>query len=230
MKTAKRFYKEVTTAPSNNGFAVLLDGRQLKTPGKLALIAPSQNAAELVAAEWEAQIDKIRPETMPVTRLINVTIELAPKNRDALVLEARRYAGTDLLCYRADEPVSLAERQAEEWDPILTWAAARGIALETTIGVTAIEQNAEPLDQIATYAKNHDDLKLTLYVHLIAVYGSAILAMAVMEKFVSGQKGFALSRLDNLYQIEQWGEDEEAAEIAANLETEITKLCALLEA
>jgi len=230
MKTAKRFYKEVTTQPVDNGFAVLLDGRQLKTPGKLVLIAPTQKAAELVAAEWDAQEDNIRPETMPVTRLINVTIELTPKNRDALVLEARRYAGTDLLCYRADEPISLADRQAEEWDPVLTWAAVRGIALETTIGVTAIEQDSEALDQIAAYAKSHDDLNLTLYVHLIAVFGSALLAMAVMEKFVSGQKGFALSRLDNLYQIEQWGEDEEAAEIAANLEQEIIALCQLLEA
>ncbi|NNE57059.1 MAG: ATPase [Hellea sp.] len=230
MKTAKRFYKQVTTSPVDNGFAVLLDGRQLKTPGKLPLIAPSAHAAALVAAEWDAQKDTIQPGTMPVTRLVNVAIELTPSNRDQLAEEARRYGGTDLLCYRAAEPLELAEHQAEQWDPVLKWAALKGFSLKTTQTVKAIDQDPQSLENIAAYAAKQDDLHLTLLTHLTAVYGSAVLAIAVMERNISGPKAFNLSRLDNLYQIRQWGEDQEAAEIAANLEAETVALCQLLEA
>ncbi len=229
MKTAKRFYKAVTTANEGNRFAVLLDERKLKTPGKLPLVTSSKYIAKLIAAEWDAQVEKIRPETMPVTRLVNVSIELTPDNRDKLADEAKRYAGTDLLCYRATDPTGLTNRQNELWNPVLDWAAEKDITLETTQSVIAIEQNPDSLDQVARYAVKLNDLDLTLFVHLIAVFGSAILAMAVMEKHLSGQEAFTLSRLDSLYQIEHWGEDEEAAETAANLEAEVIALCKILE-
>lgn len=230
MKTAKRFYKEVTTDSVQNGFGIFLDGRRLKTPGKKPLIAPSKHLAELVAAEWDAQIETIKPETMPVTRLLNVTIELTPDNRDKLAEEARNYAGTDLLCYRAEKPIRLSQRQAEHWDPVLDWARSRLIELRTTDAVMAIEQSPASLDVVANYAAGLSDLRLTFFVHLTAVYGSAILAMAVLEKHIDGSQAFELSRLDNIFQIEQWGEDEEAAEISAGLAAEIVALCRILEA
>ncbi len=230
MKIAKRFYETVSTGPVKNGYGVLLDGRALKTPGKLNLIVKSPNAAKLIATEWDAQTDQIRPETMPVTRLVNVSIELTPLNRDKLALEVRQYAMTDLLCYRASEPAKLKERQAELWDPILDWAAKQGIDLKTTDTIIAIHQDEKSLSVIEDYARSQNDLFLTLFVHLIAVFGSSILGLAVMKKRLSGTEAFALSRLDNLYQIEQWGQDEEAAEIAKTLEAEIISLCQLLEA
>jgi len=229
VKAAKRFYKEVAVARLESGFGITLDGRKLKTPGKKPLIVESERVARLIADEWDAQAKEIKPETMPVTRLVNVSIELTPDNRDKLASEARKYAGTDLLCYRASEPVTLSQRQAEEWDPVLDWAKARGISLKTTDAVLAIEQNPAALDKVADYARTLDDLRLTLLVHLTAVYGSAILAMAVLEKHLSGSQAFDISRLDNLYQIAQWGEDEEAAEIAANLTAEVSALCEILE-
>lgn len=229
MKTAKRFYKGVTTEAVEGGFGVFLDGRRLKTPGKTVLVVTSDHLAGLIAAEWDAQIDHIKPETMPVTRLVNVTLELTPHNRDKLAAEARQYAGTDLLCYRAEKPVRLAQRQEEHWDPVLDWARGRGIDLEATDTVIAVEQPQASLDAVAVYAAGLDDLYLTLFVHLTAVYGSAILSMAVLERHISGSRAFEVSRLDNLFQIEQWGEDEEAAEITANLAVEINDLCKILE-
>jgi len=213
----------------DGGYGVLLDSRILKTPGKEILVVGKESHARLVAAEWDAQIDNIKPETMPVTRLVNVSIELTPHNRDKLAEEARRYAGTDLLCYRASTPLELAEQQAERWDPALIWASEQGISLKTTDSVLAIEQTETALNAMAAYAARQNDLDLTLFVHLTAVYGSAVLAMSVTEKLLSGQEAYALSRLDNSYQIEQWGEDEEAAEIAANLEAEVIALCKILE-
>jgi len=228
MKSAKRFYKDVSTAPFEEGFGVLLDGRQLKTPQKRPLLTTSEHVAQLVAAEWDAQVDDIRPELMPVTRLVNVSIELTPDNRDKLANEARNYGGTDLLCYRAADPAALTQRQDEQWGPVLEWAAAQGIKLETTRSVMAISQDDTALDKITQYAGGLDDLNLTLCVHLVAVFGSAILGMAVMERHLSGAQAFELSRLDNLYQIEQWGEDEEATENAARLEAEVIALCKIL--
>lgn len=229
MKTAKRFYKTVDVIALDDGFGVTLDGRRLKTPGKKPLFVEHSKTAQLIANEWDAQQDHIRPETMPVTRLVNVAIELAPVNRGALIEEARKYAGTDLLCYRAAEPVSLSNRQLEQWDPVLDWAKGQGISLKTTQTVLAIEQDPDALDKVSKFAASLNDLNLTLMVHLTAVYGSAILAMAVLAKHLTGSQAFDLSRLDNLYQIEQWGEDEEALEIATNMAAEVTALCEILE-
>lgn len=229
MKTAKRFYKTVTTGAVESGFGVFLDGRTLKTPQKHLLKVDRLAVAKLIAAEWDAQVETIKPETMPVTRLVNVSIELAPDNRDKLIAEACNYAGTDLLCYRAESPLDLKERQAELWDPVLRWAATYGISLETSETLTAIDQNKSSLEKVAEFARAMDDLHLTLLVHLTAVYGSAILALAVMKNHIDGSQAFDLSRLDNLYQIEQWGQDDEAAEIAENLAAEITALCRIIE-
>jgi len=229
VKTANRFYKDVTTSEMDGGYGVLLDGRLLKTPGKQPLIVKSFFVAELIATEWGAQKEDIKPETMPITRLANVSIELTPENRDKLGLEARNYAGTDLLCYRASEPIGLAERQVKQWDPLLDWAKARGVNLAVTDTILAIDQSPASLTAAQNYAATHDDLNLTLFVHLIAVFGSTVLAMAVMEGHITGAEAFKYSRLDNLYQIEQWGEDDEAMENAARLETEVIALCQILK-
>jgi chaperone required for assembly of F1-ATPase len=107
-RAASRFYKVVTVAPALGGYGVFLDGRALKTPGKLAFITRSEAHARLAAAEWEAQGEEINPQTMPITRLYNVAIERTPQQREAMVAEFKKYGGTDLLCYRAVEPHDIA--------------------------------------------------------------------------------------------------------------------------
>ncbi len=225
----RRFYKEVNISESNDGYQILLDGRVLKTPGKLPLNTMQKHVAHLIAKEWAAQDDLIRPDTMPVTRLVNVTLELTPKNRDKLIDEAKAYGRTDLLCYRAEGRSDLVQRQTDLWDPILEWSQSRGIALKTTQSISAIEQDPMAIEAIGQYASSKSDLELTLFIHLTAVYGSVILALAVMERHLAGSRAFELSRLDALYQIEKWGEDEEAAENAAGLKAEVVALCNILE-
>jgi len=224
----KRFYKEVSVAKDDDKFLIHLDGRTLKTPGKQTLQVDNENIAKLIAAEWDAQDEKIKPETMPITRLINVAIELTPTNRPKLVEEAKSYAGTDLLCYRASDPESLVERQNKLWNPVLNWALSQGVDLVTTNSVMAIDQNAESLNAVGAYAETLDDVHLTLLVHLTAVFGSAVLAMAVMKKYLSGSQAFDLSRLDNIWQIEQWGEDIEARDNAKSLAQEVEALCKII--
>lgn len=228
-KSAKRFYEKVSFKEVDGAFHILLDERVLKTPGKKTFSVPSGALAATVAAEWDAQTENIIPADMPLTRLLNVAIEQTPENRPNLLLEARRYAGTDLLCYRAPEPRLLAERQSQQWDPLIKWAASKGVSLKTTNSLLAIEQSEEALITVEKHAASLDDIQLTLFVHLIAVYGSVVLSMAVMERELKASKAFDISRLDSLYQIELWGEDEEAAAITAALKSETEALGKILE-
>ena len=226
---AKRFYDEVTVEEIEGAWSVLLDGKQLRTPGKLKLAVLSKALAERISAEWEAQRDRINPSLMPVTRLANVAIEQTPDNRDLLIAEARRYAETDLLCFRAPQPRVLKERQSQAWDRWIDWAADKGVALETTETLQAVTHPAESLTAVERFAGSLDDLKLTLFVHLIAVYGSVILAKAVMLQALTAEEAFDLSRTDHDYQIELWGEDEEQADIISDLRKETVALGQILE-
>ena len=227
----KRFYEKVETAKIGDGFGIHLDGRVLKAPGKrkLTLILPSAHVAELVAAEWDAQEVDINPEVMPVTRLANVALELTPGKRPELVSQARSYAETDLLCYRSDQYAVLTRRQAALWDPVLAWAADLGVKLVPTESIIAKTQSAESLDRLEAFAIELDDLNLTLFLHLTSVFGSAVLALAVMKKHLSGAEAFDLSRLDALWQIEHWGQDEEAQDNSDAVAAEVSALCRILE-
>lgn len=228
-KIAKRFYKDVSITQGEGGCLVQLDGRTLKTPGKITLLIPTPKAAHLIAAEWDAQTEHIRPETMPVTRLLNVAVEQTPNNRETLIAEARKYAGTDVLCYREGEVRLHSEEQAKKWDPILAWAAEQGVALKSTDSLIAIEQDEVALNGVAEFARSLPNMPLTLFVHLVAVYGSAILAMAVMKRYLTGEEAYELSRLDEIWQIKYWGEDEEAKERSDAIRFEVNALCELLE-
>ena len=225
---AKRFYKDVSVSAKDDGFVVQLDGRTLKTPGKKILVLPSERIAKVVAAEWEVQGDEIVPTTMPCTRLCNVAVERDGESRDELINEARAYAGTDLLCYRRNDPEAFAKRQTEQWNPVLEWATKQGIDLKTTDSLIAISQDEAALDAVATYANSLNDLRLTLLVHFISVFGSAILGIAVMKRHLTGAQAFKLSRLAEDWQIEQWGEDEEAKAVADALAAEVDALCELI--
>jgi chaperone required for assembly of F1-ATPase len=224
---AKRFYTDVTVDSDADGHFVRLDGRELKTPGKRPIRVPSAAIAEHLKREWDAvpaaTDGDIDPTVMPVTRLSNVASEGVTERRADLVTEARNYAGTDLLSYRAPDPEEYVERQAAAWNPWLDWASARGITLATTDSLLAVEQPEASLDAVAAYADGLGDFALILFVHLVAVYGSAVLAMAVMDGALDAEEAFDLSRLDELYRAEIWGadEDDEAVRTALRAETGI---------
>lgn len=222
---AKRFYSSVAVTRLDDGtFGVVLDGRTLKTPGKKTLILPNEAIAEQVAEEWDGVKDEIDPSVMPVTRLANVTCESLPERRDDLIREIRNYAGTDLLSYRAPDPQEYVERQADAWDPWTKWAAKRGITLKTTDALMAIDQPEDSLNAVARAASKKDDLSLTLMAHLTAVYGSAVLALAVIEDAIDPGEAFDLSRLDESYRAEIWGLDEDDAAQRAALRAETVTL------
>lgn len=222
---AKRFYTDVTLDGDEHGHFIRLDGRALKTPGKRPLRVPSAPIAAQIKAEWDAvplaTDGDINPSVMPVTRLANVASENVAHRRGTLIAEARTYAGTDLLSYRAPDPADYVARQLQAWNPWITWGASRGVALKTTNAIRAIEQDAASLDAVADYASPLPDFSLTLFVHLVAVTGSSVLAMAVMEGALPPGDAFDLSRIDEIYRAEIWGvdEDDEAVRLALRAET-----------
>lgn len=204
----KRFYTDAAAIQAEGGFGVALDGRSLRTPGKLVFRVPARALAEACAAEWQAQTEEIRPHTMPLTRLANVAIERTPSTRGELAAHIAQYGETDLLCHRAETPAKLVARQAAAWDPLVTWAgAALSFRPRIVAGIRAAHNDTAPLMAAAAAL---DDFRLTGLAHAVGLTGSAILGFALLRGELNALAAYEAAMLDDLYQIEAWGEDSEA--------------------
>lgn len=207
----KRFYETASAEEISGGWTVALDGRAIKTPARAALILPSQRLARAVAAEWEAQDEIIELAAMHLTRLANVAIDRTPEMREEMADELARYCETDLICHIAEGPVELAEREEEYWRPVRDWAGQElGILLVPVEGLLASPQPDASLEAAREVALDMDDFRLTGALFGCGLYGSALLALAVAEGQLSAGDAFEVSRIDEAWQNEQWGEDEEA--------------------
>lgn len=212
----KRFWKEASVAEVEGGVTIVLDGRPVRTPAKAPLVLPSQALAEAVATEWDAQHDKIRPETMPFTRMANSAIDKVMRQREEVADMLAAYGETDLLCYRAEGPDALVQRQQQAWDPLLDWAdAALGARLKPVTGVIPSPQDPAALAALSARVHDFDAFQLAAFHDLVSLTGSLILAFSATEAFEDAETIWAWSRIDEAWQAEQWGEDEEAAEHTA---------------
>lgn len=212
---AKRFWKEATVEEVEGGWTVRLDARPVKTPAKAPLVLPTRALAEAVADEWEAQQGEVRPDTMPFTRAANSAIDKVAPQRAEVVAIIAAYGDSDLLCYRATGPQELCDRQARAWDPLLDWASdALGARLVATAGVMHIAQDQAALDRLTARVAAMTPFQVAAFHDLVALSGSLVLALAVVDGRIDPQSAWELSRLDETWQIEQWGEDEEAAAAA----------------
>jgi chaperone required for assembly of F1-ATPase len=221
-KTIKRFYKQAGFEAAEGGFAIGLDGKPVKTPIGHRLQVPTRALAEAIAAEWQAQETEVRPSLMPLTQLASTALDRVGPERSAIVAQMMDYAGTDLLCYRADFPPDLVERQARLWQPLLDWARTTvGAELAVTAGIVAIAQPAPALAALAAHLDGLDVWRLTAAQSACAATGSLVLALALAAGRIDAHQAFALSHLDEDYQIEQWGEDYEAADRRAALKNDL---------
>lgn len=212
----KRFWKQAEVVAVEQGFSVTLDGRDLKTPAKAPFWVPSAALATEVATEWQAQIDKVRPETMPYTRTANSALDKVAPQFGAVADMLAAYGGSDLLCYRAEAPQELVERQAVGWDPLLAWALAEfGAHLTSTVGIMPIDQPVESQLPLRQAVHALDPFQLAAFHDLVAITGSLVLALAVARGKLTADAAFDLSRIDEHWQVELWGVDEEAAESEA---------------
>ena len=208
----KRFYKTASVEARDGGFALLLDGRGVKTPGKRALVLPTRAFADAVAEEWMAQGERVDPTTMPLTRIANTAIDAVAENMDAVAADIVAFAGSDLLCYRATAPEGLVTRQSEAWDPLLAWAKDElGAPLETVAGVMPVVQRTEALAGVASALEELGPFALAALHVMTTLAGSAVIGLAHARGRLPLEEAWASAHVDEDWQIEQWGEDAEAA-------------------
>lgn len=208
----KRFYKAATAGPLADGYALLLDGRVVKTPARRSMAVAERPVAEALAAEWQAQGERIDPATMPLTRIVNATIDHVAGAMPAVRAEIVKYAGTDLICYRAEAPQSLAETQASAWDPLVGWARAElGAPLIVTKGVIHVPQPEIALAAVARALERYEPLNLASISTVTSLTGSAVIALGLARGRLSPQEAWDAALIDEEWQMRLWGRDETAA-------------------
>jgi chaperone required for assembly of F1-ATPase len=218
----KRFYKEVSVAPAEGGFAVLLDGKPIRTPAKAVLAVPTRDLADAVATEWRGQDADILPHTMPLTKFANTAIDRVRTRRGDTIDELVKYAGADLLCYRTDDPVELRVRQDLEWDPWLDWLSrSHGADLVVTSEIIAVEQPEAALLAVRAALEPRDEFALAGLHTATTITGSLVLALALADGHLTALQAFEIAVLDERYQAEKWGVDDEAERRARALEKEL---------
>ncbi len=216
----KRFWTESAVVETEGGFTVELDGRRVKTPAKAALVLPTRAMADEVAAEWDAQEKVIDPTVMPFTRSANAAIDKVHHQHAEVADMLADYGDSDLLCYRAAHPQELQERQAEQWDPALDWAAETLSArLLPVAGVLHQPQPTAALTTLRQRVHGLSDFQMAAFHDLVSLSGSLILGFAAAHNWRSAEEIWGISRLDELWQIEQWGHDDEANAVAETKKT-----------
>ena len=205
----KRFYQHAAAGErTDEGFPVLLDGKQVYTPARRALAAPSRALAEAIAAEWNAQEDAIDPARMPLTRLANAVIDAVAEKPQAVVAEIEKYLGSDLLFYRAETPAGLVERQVQHWDPVLAWAQrSLGARFVLGAGVLHVQQPDDAIAAART-AIPSEPWRLGALSSITALTGSALLALALAHDVLDVEAAWTAAHVDEDWQMQQWGRDE----------------------
>ena len=220
----KRFYTSVKTGQTEAGYFVALDGRRLKTPAKRDIDLPTQALATALAEEWNGQEEEILPPSMPVMRLVATAIDRVGDALDATVASFVDYAGSDMLLYRAEAPPKLVKRQDENWSPVLAWAKGRfDLAFTVTSGVLPVDQPEDTAARLTKIA-GRDVFRVSGLAHGAALLGSAILTLALEAGEISAERAHALSNLDALFQIDEWGADAEAMERLEQIALDIEAL------
>jgi chaperone required for assembly of F1-ATPase len=208
----KRFYKDVAIVPTEDGHAIQLDGRPVRTPARAALAVPNAQLAKAIADEWRAQGDMIDPRSMPFTGLSNGAIDQITPNRESFAAGIAHYGSTDLLCYRAEGPIELIEREAAAWGPLLDWAQRRyDVRFTVTQGIIPVDQPPETLERLAGVVAAFDPFTLAGLSTLVTLSGSLICGLAIVEGGHDVDVIWTASEIDEAWEVEQWGEDADAA-------------------
>jgi chaperone required for assembly of F1-ATPase len=208
----QRFYAEAATAAVAQGHAVRLDGKPVRTLAGRALVAPTLELARAIAGEWEAQHEVIDPAKMPLMRLANAIIDGVSDRAGPVAAEVEKYLASDLICYRANAPQGLVERQARYWDPIVRWAGeALGARFAVGEGVIHVTQPVSAL--VAARVKIPSDPWRLGAVHAVTTLtGSALIALAVAHARLNAEEAWQAAHVDEDWNMEQWGRDELALE------------------
>jgi len=207
----RRFYKRAEAGPLADGFAVLLDGKVALTPARKPLAVADRRVTEALAAEWEGQGERIDPGAMPLTRIVNAAIDRVAGEIEAVRADIVKYAGSDLVCYRAAGPQSLIEAQAAVWDPLVAWAReALGARFGLAEGIVHVAQDGAALAAVDAAVQPLDALLLAAVHTVTTLSGSAVIALALLKGRLSVDEAWAAAHVDEDWQMMMWGRDEAA--------------------
>ncbi len=211
----KRFWKKVDVVSSEKNFCIKLDEKILKTPAKKEMLLPTKALAKKIAAEWDRQVDEIDPNAMPFTKSANAALDKVAQQFDEVSSLVGNYGDTDLLYYRADSPAELKMRQQSSWDPMIDWAEKNfEVKINCGTGILYIPQDRELVYKLSKEISELSSFQLTALYDIVSITGSLILGLATINGRLSAEDAFKLSRIDELWQIEQWGVDEEAQAVS----------------
>jgi chaperone required for assembly of F1-ATPase len=207
----KRFYQKADVADAPGGFAITLDDRPIRTPSGHQVVVPTRGIADAIAAEWNAQQETLDPLTMPLTRFANSVVDAVVDRVDAVSDDVAKYLGSDLLFYRASHPEALVAREAEHWDPVVFWAAETlGAHFILAEGIVHVRQPDTAI--AAARAVLPADPWSIAALHVVTTLtGSALLALALMRGVLDRDQVWAAAHVDEDWNIEKWGVDEEVA-------------------
>jgi chaperone required for assembly of F1-ATPase len=223
MTVRRRFY---TSATVTEDLGIALDGRPVKTPMRAPLRLPTPALAEAVAAEWAGQGAEINPATMIMTKLANTAIDRVGPDRARIEAEVLDFANSDLVCYRADRPPDLVQRQRSQWDPVIDWArTALDAPFEVTEGIVHKPQPAAAIAACALALKDLSDFELAAFHTVMTLTGSALIAMMLARGATVPEAAWLSAHADEDYQIEHWGQDAEAQAKRALRYTEFMACC-----
>ena len=225
LPAVRRTYKNVSHRPAGSAFALLLDGTPARTPARAELVVPTSALAAAIAEEWNAQGEQIRPAEMPLTQLAFTALDRVALLREETERTLLAYGDTDLVCHRATGPADLVVRQRSLWDPLLDWLAQRyGARLTVTAGILPAAQPADAIAALARTLGERDLHGLTALSGAAGVLGSLVVALALLDGQIDADRAFEASQLDETFQMEQWGEDAEAAARRIGLHREIAAI------
>lgn len=209
----KRFWTEAAAVPADNGWGIALDGRPLRTPARAVLLLPTEGLARAIAGEWAAVDGEVRPGAMPLTGIANAAVDIVAPDRTGFAASLAAYGESDLTCYRADGPQTLVARQVAAWEPALKAVEARhGLLFRRTAGVVHVAQPPETLARLRALFAGFSPWQLAPLQPIVALSGSAVLALALMDGVLGAEAAFDAGHLDEAWQAEQWGEDSLALE------------------
>ena len=226
----RRFWKEVTVQREGEGWTVLLDERPLRTPARALLLVPTEKLADAIAEEWRSAGEVVDPRAMPMTGLANAAIDRIAPEKDAFAGGLARYAEADLACYRSEWPPELVERQAQAWDGLLAWARRRfDVDFATTSGLIHVPQPPATIEQLAHAVAALDPFHLAGLSPLVTIGGSLLAALALFEKTMTPKEAWEAVSIDERWQLEQWGSDEEAQVALDNRRSDFMSAARFLE-
>lgn len=222
----KKFYKAAEAGTAPGGYVVRLDGKPFRTPLKNLVLLESKPLAEAVAEEWARQGDNVQPLSMPMTLLANtMTDKTKGEGRQEVSDRLLEYGSSDLVCYFATHPAELVKRHQEHWQPLVLWMEeAYGITFKIVSGIQYHHQPQESLDKLETLLESLSPADFTVVQAAAATAGSLVIALALLQGRLLPENAYQASCVDEIYQLEMWGEDAEAQKRLEMIHSELKEI------